>query len=202
MNTSADLKKNRPNRSPAKTCWLALAASILLIGLPLGGYVLFERATGNFHEVVAGEVYRSGQLNPDELGDKTVKFGIRSVLNLRGRNIGKDWYDAEIAFCETNGLTHYDVPLSAGKDVSAKRMDQIVSILKTAPKPLLVHCKSGADRAAFGSALYQYAIEGKSADESDNELTMWYGHVPFITPHVAAMDRSFVLYTREHVHVE
>jgi protein tyrosine/serine phosphatase len=73
-------------------------------------------------------------------------------------------------------------------------MNEIVVILKTLPTPLLIHCKDGADRTALIAALYHLAIEGKPPLEADSELTMWYGHIPLITPHVAAMDRSFWLY--------
>jgi hypothetical protein len=52
--------------------------------------------------------------------------GIKSVLNLRGKNIGKNWYDDEIAVCKQDGVVHHDVPLSAGKDVSSKFMDALV----------------------------------------------------------------------------
>lgn len=173
---------------------LAILAPLILLGLPLGGYILFTIATGNFHEVVKGQVYRSAQLNPAELHGKIDTYGIKSVLNLRGKNTGKDWYDQELAACANKGVIHYDIPLSAGKDVSFKRLNELVSILKNAPKPLLIHCKSGADRTALGSALYHLAIERKLPEVSDDELTIWYGHIPIITPHVLAMDRSFQCY--------
>jgi protein tyrosine/serine phosphatase len=163
----------------------------MAIGLLIGGYALYMIATGNFHEVAKDTVYRSAQLSAVELSDAIRQHGIKSVLNLRGENTGKSWYDEEVAVCKRTGVAHYDIPLSAGRDVSAARMDEIVSILKQAPKPLLIHCKSGADRAAFGSALYEFAVEGRAPKDADNELTIWYGHIPMITPHVAAMDRSY-----------
>lgn len=171
-----------------------ILALLLFISVPLGGYALFTVATGNFHEVAKGQVYRSAQLSPAELGEKVSRFGICSVLNLRGPNPDKDWYRKEIAFCETSGIRHYDIPLSAGKDVSLNQMNEITAILRTAPKPLLIHCLNGADRAAFGAALYHLAVERESPSEASEELTMWYGHIPFITPHVAAMDRSLSAY--------
>jgi protein tyrosine/serine phosphatase len=170
------------------------AVILIFVGLPLGGYTLYTVATGNFHEVVAGQVFRSGQLSKAELTAKIQRYGIKSVLNLRGKNAGRNWYDDEIEVCKKDGVVHYDVPLSAGKDVSVKRMDALVTILKKAPKPLLIHCESGADRAAFGAALYHLAVEGKSAAEADNELTIWYGHLPSIRREVQAMDRSFLRY--------
>jgi len=174
---------------------LAFAALTLIVGLPLGGYTLFTISTRNFHEVTKGEVYRSAQLSSLELNEKFDSFGIKSVLNLRGKNPGKNWYDQELNTCATRNVRHYDIPLSAGRDVSLDRLNELVEILKTAPKPLLIHCKSGADRTALGAALYHLAIEGEIPDVADDELTMWYGHIPFITPHVLAMDRSFKRYT-------
>lgn len=37
---------------------------------------------------------------------------------------------------------------------------------KKVPKPVLIHCKSGADRAALGAAMWQVAMEGKSSSEA------------------------------------
>jgi protein tyrosine/serine phosphatase len=173
-----------------------LAAILVLLGLPLGGYTLYTVATGNFHEVVAGQVFRSAQLSKAELSVKLQRHGIKSVLNLRGENAGRDWYDDEIELCKNEGVVHYDVPLSAGRDISVERMDALVTILKKAPKPLLIHCESGADRAALGAALYHLAVEGKSASEAEKELTIWYGHLPMIRREVQAMDRSFLRYIR------
>ena len=100
------------------------SAALLLVGLPIGSYALFTKATGNFHEVAKGTVYRSAQLNPTELGEKAAALGIKSVLNLRGENQGKGWYDEEVSFCESKGIRHYDAPISAGKDVSQARLLQ------------------------------------------------------------------------------
>jgi len=169
--------------------------TVLSILILLGGYFVFTKATGNFHEVAQGLVYRSGQLSAEQLGNKASEFGLKSVINLRGKPPKQKWYEAEIALCTSRGIQHFDVPsLSAGKDLSLEQMDALVSLLRDAPKPLLIHCKDGADRAALASALYHMAIEGKTLNEADNELTVWYGHIPFITPHVAAMGRSLHAY--------
>ena len=168
---------------------------LALVGfVALGIYTIYILGTDNFHQVGRGYVYRSAQLSSEDLGEKVSQYGIRSVLNLRGQNLDKDWYKQEIAFCKTHGIQHYDLSLSAGHDVSIAQMNEIVTILKTAQKPILLHCLNGADRSALASSLYRFAIEKESASEADDELTMWYGHIPFITPHVAAMDRSFSAY--------
>src|SRR3954454_9519239 len=47
----------------------------------------------NFHAVVPGELYRSAQPTPELITDYHVKYGIKTVINLRGENVGSDWYD-------------------------------------------------------------------------------------------------------------
>ena len=44
-----------------------------------------------------GELYRSGQITPQQLDDYTAKYGVKTVVNLRGDSQGSSWYEAEIA---------------------------------------------------------------------------------------------------------
>ena len=190
------------NHSTVKTWGKRLFLVLLLLAILIGGRVYYLRSTGNFHEVVAGAVFRSGQLNRELLTEKVQTFGIKSVLNLRGANPGKPWYDEEMAVCKEQGIAHYDLSLSAGKDVPPAQMEEMIAIFKNAPKPLLIHCKDGADRAALGSALYHVSMQGMAPNEAVKELTIWYGHIPMITPHVAAMGRSFWRYAESRETME
>ena len=79
----------------------------------------------------------------------------------------------------------------------AARSPQILAIVHDAPKPLLIHCKSGADRAGLVSALYQYALAGAPAAEADRQLSLAYGHFPYLTSRSGAMDDSFWAFVYE-----
>lgn len=71
-------------RAPlAVTAAFALLSAMHLIHLQL---------TGNFHEVVPGELYRSAQLSAGDLVTYAREKDIRSVLNLRGADRGAPWY--------------------------------------------------------------------------------------------------------------
>ena len=146
---------------------------------------------GNFHTVTEGTFYRSAQLTKVELEAVVRDHGIRSILNLRGAHRGDAWYDDEVAASEKLGVAHYDYALSSKRIVTGKQIAEILAIIGGAPKPLLVHCKSGADRAGLVAALYRYAGEGKSAREADRELSLVYGHVPYLMSKTGAMDESF-----------
>jgi protein tyrosine phosphatase (PTP) superfamily phosphohydrolase (DUF442 family) len=172
----------------------SLKIAALAIGLTAASYgaycgvIIYE---GNFHSVQPGVLYRSAQLNQGELETFGRQYGIKSVLNLRGAHAGEAWYDGEIAAVRDLGIAHYDYPISAKRFVTGREIAQLLDIVRNAPKPLLIHCKSGADRAGLVAALYRYAIGEASAADADRQLSLVYGHFPYLTSRSGAMDDSF-----------
>jgi protein tyrosine/serine phosphatase len=71
-------------------------------------------------------------------------------------------------------------------------MDKIVQMMKDAPKPLLIHCKAGADRTSLASALYLHAV--KNDKNAEKQISILYGHFPWLGSKTGAMDRSFEKY--------
>ncbi|HEX5453356.1 MAG TPA: dual specificity protein phosphatase family protein [Stellaceae bacterium] len=174
------------------------AVAIGLGAASLGAYCGIIIYEGNFHAVAPGVFYRSAELSKAGFEEAARQHGIKSVLNLRGAHPGEKWYDDEIAAAHEAGMAHYDYPISAKRFVTAKQVAQILDIVRRAPKPLLVHCMSGADRAGLVSALYEYAIAGESAAEADDQLSLAYGHFPYLTSRSGAMDDSFWAFVRAH----
>jgi protein tyrosine/serine phosphatase len=171
-----------------------LKAGVVVAGLTagsIGAYWGVVQYQGNFHTVQEGAFYRSAQLSKDELQEAVREHGIKAVLNLRGAHPGEPWYDDEVAVSRVLGAAHYDYGLSARRSVTEGQIAELLEIIRDAPKPLLVHCKSGADRTGLVSALYRFAVEGKGADEADAQLTALYGHFPYLTSRTRAMDDSF-----------
>ncbi len=168
-----------------------VAVSVGLTASSVGGYWGILQYQGNLHAVSDGILYRSAQLSKSELKAAVRQYGIKSVLNLRGANGGSPWYDDEMAESHALGLVHYDYPLSAKRFVTSRQIADILDIMRKAPKPLLIHCKSGADRAGLVAALYRFAETGASAAAADHELSLVYGHFPYLTSRSVAMDDSF-----------
>ena len=168
-----------------------VAVAIGITALSIGAYcgvIIYE---GNFHAVSPGILYRSAQPDAAELQLAARQYGIKSVLNLRGPNAGSPWYDDEVGASHALGLKHYDYAISAKRFVTRRQVADIVNILRQAPKPLLIHCMSGADRAGLVAALYRYAVDGASAQQADEQLSLAYGHFPYLTSRSGAMDASF-----------
>ena len=169
---------------------LALAAA------GIGGYWGLLQYEGNLHAVSAGILYRSAQLSKSETRWAVREYAIKSVLNLRGAHAGQDWYDEEIAAAGELSLAHFDYPLSSKRFVTSQQIEEILAIVRKAPKPLLIHCKSGADRSGLVAALYRYSASGASAADADRELSLVYGHFPYLTSRSGAMDDSFWAFVR------
>lgn len=118
------------------------------------------------------------------------QYGIRSVINLRGEVLDNDWYEEEIAACRELSLAHFDVRLSARRDWTDAEVDQLLDVLQSAPKPMLIHCKSGSDRTGVAAAMFVALREGAMTDHARGQLSFRYGHlsIPFIAEY--AMDRE------------
>jgi protein tyrosine/serine phosphatase len=84
--------------------------------------------------------------------------------------------------------------MSAIRDLDPDTRTAILAILRQTPKPLVIHCRSGADRAGLIAALYLVAMEGQRAETAVQQLSLFYGHVPYLWSRSGAMERSFWRY--------
>jgi protein tyrosine/serine phosphatase len=166
-----------------------IAAGLLLA--PVGGYSGMLAYTGNLHTVSEGVLYRSAQLSQQQFADAIQEYRLKSILNLRGAHPGEAWYDDEIAAAREAGIAHYDYPMSAKRRLAREQIEPILEIVRNAPKPLLIHCRSGADRSGLVAALFRLAIEHATPEEADRQLSLRYGHFPYLTSKTGAMDDSF-----------
>jgi protein tyrosine/serine phosphatase len=163
----------------------ALAVTVFLVI----GCVLFVKVQGNFHSITPAEAYRSGQLCNDKLAEYVKQYHIRSILNLRGKHAGEHWYEDEVAMSAKLNLPHYDVGLSADHELTDSEVRQLMDIFHEAPRPILIHCQSGADRSGLVAAMWKVVVDKAPKDMAAKELSLWYGHLPFGDN--TAMDRFF-----------
>lgn len=168
-------------------CLLGLLA---LIGIG-SGYYSYLQLTNNFHTVIAGEVYRSSQPSPQAIAKFEKNYGIKTILNLRGEADKSSWYDGEVKQAKALNIGHIDFAMSAAKELTPEKAERLIAIMRDAPKPLLIHCKAGADRTGLASALYLAAIAKQDERASESQMSIIYGHIPFSISRAFAMDRTF-----------
>jgi protein tyrosine/serine phosphatase len=145
----------------------------------------------NFHAVVPGQLYRSAQPTPELIDDYQKEYGIRTVINLRGENVGSDWYDAELAATSRLGIKFVNFRMSAKRELTQDRFTELMAVLREAEKPILVHCMSGSDRSGLVSALYLAAVAKVGEEQADSQISFRYGHIPLRFSPPYAMQRSF-----------
>lgn len=160
-----------------------LVCALLLVG---------QYFSGNFHTVAAGRFYRSGQLSADQIAHDVKRYGIRTIVNLRGHNPGRPWYDAEVAEAKKLGVAHVDFGISSRKELTPDQVAKLLAIFRTAQKPILVHCEGGADRTGLAASLYVAAIAKGSEFDAELQLSPLYGHfgIPDVTGSYA-MDETW-----------
>jgi protein tyrosine/serine phosphatase len=152
---------------------VALGCAVLaaLIGL--------QFYTGNNHAAIAGELYRSGQPTARDIQEYAQKYGIKSIINLRGENKDSAWYNEEVEAAKALGIEHINFRMKAARELTNEQALELIEVMRNAPKPLLIHCRAGADRSGLAAALYLAAVAKKSEDEAEDQLSLRYGHLPY-----------------------
>jgi protein tyrosine/serine phosphatase len=176
---------------------IVLAAAICATCLTVIGVVFGVRLSDNFDVVEAGLAYRSGQLWPDELDTVVRQNGIRSIISLSQPEPDKAWYRGEVAISAARHIARYEMPLSPQTELTSTELHRLVALLREAPKPVLIHSRCGADRTGLAAAIFVYAIASRSVDEAKSQLSIRYGHFPYVAGNTGAMDSSFQKFLRE-----
>jgi protein tyrosine/serine phosphatase len=161
-------------------------ALLLLFG---AGYFLYIEEQGNFHVITSGEAYRSAILDRGTLDYYVKKYNIKSIVNLLGKKPKEAWYKEEIEFSADHNVKHYDVSLPISHEPTEEDVQKLLEIFKNAPRPVLIHCKRGADRSGLAAAMWKVIVDKEPKSEAKKQLSIWYGHIPI--GKTIAMDRFF-----------
>lgn len=124
-------------------------------------------------EVVPG-IWRSNQPTPWRI-TALAQRGFRTVLNLRGEGRSSAFF-LETAACEQEGIELLNVKWSSRRPPTKDQLAELRRVFDEAPRPLLLHCKSGADRAGLVSALFMIWY-GKPVSEAKEHLSWRFLHV-------------------------
>jgi protein tyrosine/serine phosphatase len=125
---------------------------------------------------VAPGVFRSAQPTPGQLRAWVRRHGIRTVVNLRAeRNCGAFVLEEEA--CAELGVALVNVRVRS-RDVPSKELIWTLErLFAEVEKPVLMHCKSGADRTGITGALYLVLAEGRPVSAAVGQLAKRYGHI-------------------------
>jgi protein tyrosine phosphatase (PTP) superfamily phosphohydrolase (DUF442 family) len=136
---------------------------------------------GNLGVVDEGKVYRSAQPFRG-LPVLIQERGLGSVVNLRGGGPADPWYAAEIEATKQASVEFYDLSLSATRRPTRGELLALLDLFDHCRYPLLIHCKSGADRTGLASGLYLMYRRGVPPEVAESAFTVKHGHVPLLGP--------------------
>ncbi|WP_426959290.1 tyrosine-protein phosphatase [Muricoccus radiodurans] len=130
----------------------------------------------NWGIVVPGRLYRSNHPQPWQLRNAARRFGLKTVINLRGHRpeCGSDALSRAAA--ALLGLDHIDAPFESRGAPHKDRILRLAGIYASMQEPALIHCKSGADRTGLAAGLFLLLNGGASADALAQLHPRW-GHI-------------------------
>jgi protein tyrosine phosphatase (PTP) superfamily phosphohydrolase (DUF442 family) len=135
---------------------------------------VFRLVWTNLAEVLPGRLYRSNHPTPGRLAAAKRKFGLTTLINLRGRRMcGSDALSREAA--QRLSLRHVDMAFESRGAPHRDRILRFHEIFQSLEGPALMHCKSGADRAGLASGL-AIMFSGGTAAEALKQLSWRFGH--------------------------
>jgi len=157
----------------------------------LADHALFRLSWRNWGVVESGRLYRSNHPLPWQLRQAAERYGLRTVINLRGHRAmcGSDQLGRATA--AELGLVHIDAPFESRGAPHKDRILRLAEIYRTMAEPALIHCKSGADRTGLAAGIW-LLLQGRSPEVALSQLSLRWGHVR--QSRTGILDAFFALY--------
>lgn len=141
---------------------------------------------------VGDQVWRSAQPGPHQIKAFAAE-GIKTIVNLRGpRACGSYWLEQDA--CRRYGLALVDCQMRSRATPSREELRRARELFNRVQYPMLMHCKSGADRAGLMSALYRHTKLGEPIETAVKQLSLRFGH--FRQADTGILDHFFEEYLR------
>lgn len=154
---------------------------------------IFRMLYANSHRI-SNEAWRSAQPAPHHIG-RFARAGIRTIVNLRGeRQCGSYWLEQKA--CARHGIKLVNFQIRSRAAPTREELEGARRLFEEIEYPMLMHCKSGADRAGLMSVLYRFLREGVPLTEAKKELSLRYGHIR--QAHTGILDYFFEKYMADN----
>lgn len=124
---------------------------------------------------IAPGIFRGNQPTPLDLNWLKAK-GIRTIITARhdarhgGNALMRD-------LCEKEGITFITLPFFSREAPTRAAILAAAAAFSTLETPVFIHCKSGADRAGFLSALYLIIVKEQPVQEALRQLSLRHLHI-------------------------
>ena len=149
----------------------------------------------NIHSIDK-QMYRSSQPSPKQLKLFKKKYGLKTIINLRGEN-GLSAYSLEKEACLKLNLELVNFRAYSRNPPESEEIKILISLFNNIEYPALMHCKSGSDRTGVVATLYRILYLKESVEEAFKKELHWkYGHIK--SSHTGVLDYFFTQYLSEN----
>jgi len=168
-------------------------------------HAVFRLAWRNWGVVAPGRLYRSNHPLPWQLWQAARRLGVKTVINLRGERAGCGSDRLGRIAARDAGLVQLDAPFESRGAPHKDRILRLVSLLEKAEEPILIHCKSGADRTGLVAGIW-LLLQGRPVEEARGQLSLRHGHIrqsktgildAFFAAYAQAAPKPFLDWLRE-----
>ena len=135
---------------------------------------IFRMIYLNKHKV-APNVWRAAQPAPHHIR-KIARKGIRTIINLRGNRVCGSYF-MEQQLCKELGIELVNYQVRSRAAPSKDELRGAKELFERIEYPMLMHCKSGADRAGLMSVLYSIWQLDMPVDQALKQLHWKFGHI-------------------------
>ena len=142
------------------------------------------------------QMYRSSQPSPKQLRILKKKYGIKTIVNLRGEN-GLSAYRLEKKACLNLNLELVNFRAYSRNPPESEEIKTLIKLFNKIKYPALMHCKSGSDRTGVVATLYRILYLKESVKDAFKKELHWkYGHIK--SSHTGVLDYFFTQYLSEN----
>ncbi len=168
-------------------------------------HAVFRLAWRNWGVVAPGRLYRSNHPLPWQLRAATRRLGLRTVINLRGERAGCGSDRLGRIAAREAGLVQLDAPFESRGAPHKDRILRLAHLLEAAEEPILIHCKSGADRTGLVAGIW-LLLQGAPVAAAMAQLSLRHGHIrqsktgildAFFAAYAQAAPKPFLDWLRE-----
>jgi protein tyrosine phosphatase (PTP) superfamily phosphohydrolase (DUF442 family) len=190
---------DRPRRQDVATQRYAretFRPSTAYLNMLFADHGIFRLVYLNLHRL-SDTAWRSSQPAPHHIR-ALARRGIRTIVNLRGERLcGSYWLEQEA--CERYGVALVNFHIRSRRAPTREELAAALALFDEVEYPILMHCKSGADRTGLMSALYLLK-QGAPLAEARRQLSVRYGY--FRHSNAGILDMFFDHYLEDTRHAE
>lgn len=166
------MKNRKRRKKPASKLKKLISRILLIAAIVLGCYLYYTiEIKSNFRTVIDGQIYRSAQPKPDQLRGWIKKYNLKTIVTLRGASSDLSKIEGQIAKDTGTDINYFR--LSAYRLIPADQLLELINVIETGDKPMLLHCRQGIDRAGTASALAVWFLTDASYSDAK-----WHSFVP------------------------